>query len=132
MAHDAYYDLDRALFAPVTSVTATGALGSAVDVSDWKGQAAFLLTTNGITDTDSGATPTATVKLQTCSTDTGAFTDVSGATFTAISNANDTTQLIALELAKCSKYVKAYCTIATETNATAVVSLVGLFKKTGM
>ena len=58
MALSAYHNLETKQFAPGTNVTATGVLGSAVDVSDYKGIAGFVLSTSGITDTDSkGSSP---------------------------------------------------------------------------
>lgn len=132
MALNTYRDNDAALFAKPQDVAATGAFGTAVDVSDWKGSAAFLLATDGITDTDSGASPSATVKLQTAADTGDTFSDISGATFTAVSAGTDTYQMIGLDLATAKQYVKAYCTIADETNATFVASLAGLFRKTGM
>lgn len=127
-----YQDMDFRQFAKPQSVTASGVFGGAVDVENWKGTCAFVLNTDGITDTDSGASPAATVKLQTAADTGDTFTDISGATFAAIGAATDTYQAIALDLGTANKYVKAYCTIADETNATFTAGLIGVFRKTGM
>jgi len=121
----------KQLVAP-QSITATGVAGVAVETTDYKGVAALVLNHAGITDTDSTASPTATFKLQECATTGGTFTDVDTSyAWTAVSSATDAAETLEVDLSKCSKYIKAYCTIADEANATVVAGITGLFEKAG-
>ncbi len=129
-----YLGNENELLGKAADVTASGALSEVVDIRDYTGVAAIVLASAGITDTDGTKSPTATVKLQEASdtafsSDTG---DISGATFTAISDSTASEQVIALDLQDVNeRYIRAYCTVADETNATATLSVTGLFPKRG-
>ena len=115
------------------AITASAAMSGLVDLQDHHGVVVVILNSGGITDTDSGASPTATVKLQS-STDTtfGTAVDISGAAFTAISDSLASIQTLALDLqAVAGRYLRAYTTIGTETNATAVLGCTALMPDKG-
>mgnify|MGYP006971727220 FL=1 len=122
---------------PITksaAVTATGAGSAVVDLQDYQGIASIILNSGGIDDTDTSASPTCTVKLQTA-TDTAFSTavDVTGGGFTAISTTAASSQELAIDLAgsTVNRYLRTYATVASEANATAYVGVVGLFCERG-
>ena len=115
------------------SISASAAMSGLVDLQDHHGVCVVTLISAGITDTDSGATPTATVKIQS-SVDTtfGTAVDITGAAFTAISDSLASIQTMALDLqAVAGRYLRAYTTIGTETNATAVLGCTALMPDKG-
>jgi hypothetical protein len=110
------------LFTPAAR-TAT-ANGTGVDVTDFEGVAFALLTSAAGT----GTSPTLDVKLQD-SDDNSTFADISGATFTQVTNAAASQQLKAIDLSAARKFVRAVATIAgTSPSFTCAVALVGIKK----
>ena len=116
------------------AVTATGAGSAVVDLQDYTGIASIFLNSGGIDDTDTSATPTATVKLQTATDSAfGTPVDVTGGGFTAISTTAASSEEIALDLqgSTVNRYLRTYVTVASEANATAYIGVSGLFKQLG-
>jgi hypothetical protein len=131
MALNADYDQDALQLAAAQSLTGTGNFGTAVDVRTHKGKMKFVVNHAGITDTDSGASPTATFKLRTSGTTGGTFTDVTGGGLTAVSTSAAGLLSTIVDLDNCNRFVKPFVTIV-ETNATILASSEGIFKQSGM
>lgn len=93
--------------APVAVRTST-LTGSAVDVSDYTGPLHIILQSSAAT---AGTDPTLNVKLTECDTPGGSYTDVSGATFTEVTDAADVTQMITVDVDSLKQYVKIVGTI---------------------
>jgi hypothetical protein len=91
---------------PGVRVTATGN-GTGVDVKDYVGKAKVVL----ISSAGGGSTPTLDVKLQD-SPDNSAWTDISGAAFTQVTDAADSTEAISLDLNNANRYIRAVKTVA--------------------
>lgn len=103
--NDLYSGVDvMELIAPARK-TAT-ANGTGVDIRDYEGKLTAILTSSA----GGGTTPTLAVKLQD-SADNSSFADVSGATFTGLTDAADATEAIAVEANALRRYVRAVITI---------------------
>lgn len=94
--------------APVAVRTST-LTGGAVDVSDYTGPLHIILQSSAAT---AGTTPTLNVKLTECATSGGTYTDVTGATFTEVTDGGDLTEMITVNVDNLLKYVKIVGTIA--------------------
>ena len=68
--------------------------GTGVDVSGLTGQVAVVLSATSA----AGTSPTLDVKLQTSATADGTYADISGATFTQVTDAADSTETITLDI----------------------------------
>ncbi len=68
--------------------------GTGVDVSTMTGQVVVVLSATNSAGTD----PTLDVKLQTSATVGGTYADISGATFTQVTDAADSTEKITLDI----------------------------------
>lgn len=96
---------------------------SAVDVRKYEGVGQIILTSSAAT---AGTSPTLTVKLQHALTSGGQYDDIAGATFTQVTDAADTTQMIPLDFSACRGFIKVVATIAgtdTPTFSFAVTAL---------
>lgn len=107
-----------------STLTATG-----VDVSGYTGPINVVLMSSAAT---AGTTPTLNVKLQESDTIGSGYTDVSGATFTEVTDAADATEMITIKnVDELKKYVRVVGTIggtSTPTFGFGVVA-VGRLKK---
>jgi len=110
------------LLAPVRR-TAT-ATGDAIDLRDYVGDLKVILSTSAGGDTDH----TLNVKLTECDTSGGTYADVSGAVFTEVTDAADSTESITVNVDGLKRYVKAVATIAG-TSPTFDMSLVAVGMK---
>jgi hypothetical protein len=81
--------------------------GSAIDIQQYVGDLKVILSTSA----GGGTTPTLAVKLQECATSGGTFTDISGATFTQVTDAADSTEAIVISADSAARYIKAVATI---------------------
>lgn len=81
--------------------------GTGVDVTAAEGMAIAVLNSSD----GGGTTPTLDVKLQSCSTVGGAYEDISGATFTQITDSGGGVQMIAFNIAAVEAFVRALGTI---------------------
>tara|TARA_R110002110_G_scaffold359628_1_gene569491 strand:+ start:4513 stop:4896 length:384 start_codon:yes stop_codon:yes gene_type:complete len=108
---------EAAILSPVSLATpadvTSSANGTGVDVSAYTGQ--LLLTLHSAAG--SGTDPTLDVKLQD-SPDNSTFTDVTGATFTQVTDAGATIESIVVEKDKVSRYVRAVLTIGGSSSPT--------------
>lgn len=82
--------------------------GTGVDVTAAEGMAIAVLNSSA----GGGTTPTLDVKLQSCSTVGGTYADISGATFTQITDSGGGVQMIAFNIAAVEAFVRALGTIA--------------------
>lgn len=116
------------------SIAATAAGSTIADLQNYTGVASIILNHAGIDDTDTSATPTGTVKLQTA-TDTAfsSAVDVASGAFTVVNTATAGIQEIALDLevSTVHRYLRAHATIADDSTAAFVYGVTGLFKKRG-
>lgn len=101
-------EIDVVEAAPAVRRTAT-ANGSGVSVANYVGTAAFVLQSSA----GGGTSPTLDVKLQQSSDDGGsdAYADISGATFTQLTDAADTTEAIYVDLDGSEQYIRCVFTI---------------------
>jgi len=99
--------------------------GSAVDTRALDGVCQIVLMSSAAT---AGTSPTLNVKLTHCATSGGSYTDVTGATFAQVTNAADSTQMIAVKAGELERYVKAVGTIGGTSTPTFGfgVALVGM------
>jgi len=107
---------------PMASVTGDGN-GTGVDVSQYVGQLAVVLTCKNT----AGTTPTLDIKLQE-SDDNSTYTDVSGATFTQVTDANTaaaTIEKIVVNVDACKKYIRAVKDIGGTDSPAFMTSCVG-------
>lgn len=94
---------------PGVRVTATGN-GTGVDLLDYEGDMAFTL----LSSAGGGTTPTLDVKLQD-SPDNSTWADITGATFTQVTDAADAHERILVDLDAADRYVRAVKTVAGTT-----------------
>ena len=110
------------VLAPVRA-TAT-ANGTGIDMRDYIGKMKFILSSSA----GGGTTPTLDVKLQECDTSGGTYTDISGATFTQVTDAADSTEDLGLAIDGVKRYVRAVETI-TGTSPTFDRALLAIGRK---
>jgi len=91
---------------PAQNATST-VTGTGVDVHSYTGTVQVVLASSVF----GGTTPTCNVKLQD-SPDNSAWSDISGATFTEVTDASDLTEMIALKVNDQAKYIRAVATLA--------------------
>lgn len=103
---------------PTAARTAT-ALGSAIDMLGYEGNAVFVLDSAEAT---AGTNPTLDVKLQHCDTSGGSYTDITGAVFTQVT-ATASRQKLVVDLGKVKRYVKESHTIGGTNSPSFVHSL---------
>lgn len=97
--------------------------GTAVDVQQYIGQMKFILTSTAGT----GTTPTLDVKLQGSADGSTGWADITGATFTQVTDAADASEAIGVVIDGSPRYVRAVATIAgTTPSFTCAVLAVGL------
>ena len=94
--------------APLVSGRTSTLTGSAVDLRKYEGVGQIILQCEAAS---AGTDPTMNVKIQESATSGGSYTDVSGAAFTEVTDAADSTQMIAIDLAACKGFVKVIGTI---------------------
>jgi hypothetical protein len=82
--------------------------GTGVDVSELAGVVQVVLQSSAAT---SGTTPTLDVKLQESSTLGGSYTDIVGATFAQVTDAADSTEMIAVKIDAVKSFVRVVGTI---------------------
>lgn len=92
----------------VAATNTTTLDGTSIDVQDYEGVAAIVLNS---AKASAGTTPTLNGKIQH-SSDDSTFADVTGATFTEITDAADSCQVLALDLSTVKRYIKFVGTIA--------------------
>jgi hypothetical protein len=93
--------------APMAVRTST-LTGSGFDLSAYSGFCHVILQSSAATV---GTNPTLNVKLQHCDTSGGSYEDITGAAFTQVTNAADTTQMITIKPDELKPYVKVIGTI---------------------
>ncbi len=93
------------------AITATDT-GSAVDISDYTGEALVILNSSAT----GGADETSNVKLTHCDTEGGSYTDA-GVAFTEVTNAAASYQVKRISVDGLKKYVKVVNTLAGTTPA---------------
>lgn len=101
-----------------STLTATG-----VDLSDYSGAMHFVLMSSAAT---AGTTPTLNVKLQHSDSLSTGYEDVSGATFTEVTDAADLTEMLTLDVDSMKQFVRVVGTIggtSTPTFAFGVVAV---------
>lgn len=86
-----------------STLTATG-----VDVSDFDGPVQVILHTSAATV---GTDPTLNVKIQESDTVGSGYTDVTGATFAEVTDAADSTEMIAFQIGARKKFLRVVGTI---------------------
>jgi|DEB0MinimDraft_12_1074336.scaffolds.fasta_scaffold160917_2 hypothetical protein len=91
---------------PCQNATST-VTGTGVDVSGYTDAMQVVLASSVF----GGTTPTCNVKIQD-SADNSAWSDVTGATFTEVTDAADLTQMITLKVNETAKYIRAVATLA--------------------
>jgi len=83
--------------------------GTGVDCSGLDGQVVVVLSATNV----SGTSPTLDVKLQTSATVGGTYADISGATFTQVTDAADSTEKIVLDVGSvATDFIRAVGTLA--------------------
>lgn len=92
---------------PVATRTST-VTGSAVDLVDYDGYVAFTLMSEAAT---AGTTPTLNVKVTHADTSGGSYSDVSGATWTEVTDAADAHETLVLDSSGLKRFVKIVGTI---------------------
>lgn len=92
---------------PAQAATST-VTGSAVDVQDYRGKVKVILATS----IGGGTTPTLNVKLQDSADGSTGWADISGATFTEVTDSADATESIGVVLDSSKRYIRAVGTIA--------------------
>lgn len=104
---------------PNQTATAT-VTGSGVDVSGYTGTAQVVFVSSAF----GGTTPTCAVKLQS-SADNSTWADISGATFTGVTDAANLTQMISVKVDEQPKYIRAVATLGgtSPEGSVAVVAL---------
>lgn len=78
----------------------------AVDVRNYDGPALFILQSSAPID---GINPSLSCKLQHSDTEFSGFTDVPGGGFTEVTNPDDITQMITLQLNGLKRFIRAEC-----------------------
>lgn len=105
---------------PTTAMTST-TTGTGIDVTDYDGRVKVVLDSTA----GGGADHTMDVKLQE-SDDDSTYTDISGATFTQVTNAAVALEDIHLNIGETKQYVRAVATLAGTSPAfTASVNFIG-------
>lgn len=82
--------------------------GSAVDVRKYEGKGQVIFTSSAAT---AGSSPTLNAKLTESDASGGSYTDITGATFTQVTDAADRTQMIPIDFDACKGWVKGVGTI---------------------
>jgi len=96
--------------------------GSAVDILNYEGQAAAILQSAAGT----GTSPTLDVKLQDSADGSTGWADITGATFTQVTNAAPSAQAVKFNASAARRYIRAVATVGGTTPSFAcAVSLVG-------
>jgi hypothetical protein len=85
----------------------TSTVSSAFDTLDYEGLAVITLDAGAAT---AGTLPTLDVKITTCATSGGSYTDVTGAAFTQVTTVAGV-QTLTVDLDACKRYIKADWTI---------------------
>lgn len=109
--------------------TSTVTPSTGADLKDYIGEVTFVLDSGAAT---AGTTPTLAVKLQssTASDGTGdAFADISGATFTTVTDAAASLQTITLPIDAQERYIRAVATIGGTSTPTFQFSVHAVGKK---
>lgn len=84
--------------------------GTAIDLLDYEGEGLFILNAALAT---AGTTPTLDCKLQHCATSGGTYADITGATYTQVTDAAGAgMQALSLNVSNLERYVKIIGTIA--------------------
>ena len=94
--------------------------GAAFDVHDYDGRYAIVLTTSA----GGGTTPTLDVKIQDSADGSTGWADLSGATFTQVTDAADSTETITIDTDTAKAYIRVVTTI-TGTSPTFDLGVVG-------
>jgi len=101
--------------------------GTGKDVTQWEGKALAILNSG---PASAGTLPTLNVKLQHCATVGGSYVDITGATFTEVTNAAALVEGITINVSDLNGFIRAVGTIGGTSTPTFdfSVELVG-FKK---
>jgi hypothetical protein len=91
---------------PAVRVTATGN-GDAVDLTDYEGDMACTL----MSSAGGGTSPTLDVKIQDSADGSTSWADISGATFTQVTDGADAHETIIVKSNACKRYVRAVKTV---------------------
>ena len=94
-----------------TATNTTTATGSAVDIHNFDGRYGIILTSS----VGTGTTPTLDVKVQDSDDGSTGWADVSGATFTQITDAADSTEFITIDTDATKAYIRIVGTIGGTT-----------------
>jgi len=109
----------------VPSVINATATGTGVDVTAYEGVAVAILDTIDGT----GTTPTLDVKLQSSDAVGGTYADITGATFTQVTDSGGGIQVIAFVVANAKAFVRAVATVTgTTPEFTLSVTFLGMKK----
>ena len=112
---------------PVATVTSTST-GSGVDISAFKGRMAIMLDSGAAS---AGTSPTLDVKIQE-SADDSTYSDISGATFTQVTDAAASFQQIAIDADDAEQYIRVVATVGGTSTPTFTYSVTGYgAKQTG-
>lgn len=103
---DVFNGTTQAEVLPAARRTAS-ANGSAVDMQDFIGRVAFIL----MTSAGGGTSPTLDVKLQDSADGSSGWADISGATYTQVTDSADATESIGVKIDEVKRYVRAVATI---------------------
>lgn len=94
-----------------TATRTTTATGSAFDIHDYDGRYQIILTSS----VGTGTTPTLDVKVQDSADGSTGWADLSGATFTQVTDAADSTEAITIDTDTAKAYIRIVGTIAGTT-----------------
>lgn len=105
---------------PVATVTSTST-GSGIDVTNYRGRINVSLDSGAAS---AGSSPTLDVKLQS-SADDSTYADISGATFTQVTDASASFQTISVDVDSLPKYIRAVGTVGGTSTPTFAYSVTG-------
>lgn len=121
-AHDNFTSVE---VAPVLRRTST-LTGSAIDIKDYVGKMKFILASAAAA---AGSSPTLDVKLQDSADGSSGWADISGATFTQVTDAADATEEIGVNIDGVKRYIRAVGTIGGTSTPTFDFGVIGVGAK---
>ena len=116
-------DLTVTELLPLVDVTATAG-GTGIDIRQYSGKIAVIFQSAAGT----GTTPTLDIKLQDDDAVGGSYGDITGATFTQVTDGADITEKIVVDADACKAFIRAHKTIGGTSTPTfgCGVTVVGL------
>lgn len=123
------YDLSTVSMISGRQATSTVTPSTGVDMRDFTGEVTFILDSGAAS---AGTDPTLDVKLQESTASDGsgdAFADISGATFTQVTDAAASHQAIKLNIDNQPRYIRAVATIGGTDTPTFAFSVVAVGEK---